>query len=84
MSSSEVAESSEAAAAPQQQQQQEGAAPARPSGWQILRSILFQMVIFYLITSFFRRQSPPTAPDGTPIKDAQNLFPSGQEMVDPY
>ena len=58
-------------------------APAGRSGWQMLRSILFQMVIFYFITSFFRgRQQPaPVSPEGRHPAAGRNLFPKGQDMV---
>lgn len=67
-------------ATPQGQQQQQQAAP--PSKWQILRSLMFQMAIFYFVTSFFRKQSAPTQtqPDGSPIKPGFNTFPNLQEM----
>ena len=62
--------------------QQAGAGGGR-SGWQMLRSILFQMVIFYFITSFFRgrQQPPPADPEGKHPAAGINLFPKGQEMV---
>lgn len=69
------------------QGQVEGQAQAgtggRRSGWQLLRSILFQMVIFYFITSFFRgrQQPPPVDPEGRHPAAGGNLFPTGQEMV---
>ena len=55
----------------------------RRSGWGILKSILFQMVIFYVITSFFRgrRQQPVQPPDGSGLVPGVNLFTKGQEMV---
>ena len=58
-------------------------AQAGRSGWQMLRSILFQMVIFYFITSFFRgRQQPaPVSPEGRHPAAGRNLFPKGQDMV---
>ena len=65
-------------------QQAAGAGGGR-TGWQVLRSILFQMVIFYFITSFFRgRQQPPPQPTdvgGRHPAAGGNLFPKGQEMV---
>ena len=55
------------------------------SGWQMLRTILFQMVVFYFISSFFRgRQQPATpVPDGAGRHPAAggNLFPKDQNMV---
>ena len=66
----------------QGQGEQAGAGGGR-TGWQLLRSILFQMVIFYFITSFFRgrQQSPPAQPEGAHPAVGTNLFPKGQEMV---
>ena len=62
--------------------QQQPPAQQRRSGWDMLRTILFQMVIFYFITSFFRgRQTPPTNPDGSTSLAGANLFPSGLELV---
>lgn len=58
----------------QQQQQQ------RASGWQLFRTFAFQMLIFYLITSYFRSGKQQTGPDGEPIIPAVNIFPPGQEM----
>ena len=68
-----------------QGQAQAGAGGGR-SGWQMLRSILFQMVIFYFITSFFRgrQQPPPADPEGRHPAAGANLFPKGQEMVGPH
>jgi hypothetical protein len=65
----------------QGQAQAAGAGGGR-SGWQMLRSILFQMVIFYFITSFFRgrQQPPPADPEGRHPAAGANLFPKGQEM----
>lgn len=65
-----------------QAQQADGTAGGR-TGWQLLRSILFQMVIFYFITSFFRgRQQPaPVDKDGRHPAAGRNLFPKGQDMV---
>ena len=60
----------------EQQQQQQAA-----SGWQLFRTFAFQMLIFYLITSYFRSGKQPTGPDGEPIIPAVNIFPPGQEMV---
>eukprot|EP00731_Ephydatia_muelleri_P027384 Em0019g257a len=67
-------------AAAQGQQPPQQAAPA--SKWHILRSLLFQMAIFYFVTSFFRKQSAPTQtqPDGSPVKPGFNTFPNLQEM----
>lgn len=65
--------------------QQQGQAQQR-SWLDIARSIIFQMVIFYFITSYFRgNKTPPpeaTSPDGKPLPSAGiNLFSKGQEMV---
>ena len=60
---------------PQQQQQ-------RRSGWDMLRTVLFQIMIFYFISSFFRgRQTPPQNPDGTTPLAGSNLFNPGLELV---
>lgn len=82
---SESPQQAAAAAAPQQQadqQQQQQQQQARPGWFQIARSILFQMVIFYFITSFFRgSKTPPDSPEGAPGGGVgHNLFPGGQEM----
>ena len=62
--------------APQQPQQQ------RRSGWDMLRTVLFQIMIFYFISSFFRgRQTPPQNPDGTTPLAGSNLFTPGLELV---
>ena len=62
---------------PQQQQQQ-----PRRSGWDMLRTVLFQVMIFYFISSFFRgRQTPPQNPDGTMPLAGSNLFTPGLELV---
>lgn len=67
------------------QGQAEGQAQAGAGGgrWQLLRSILFQVVIFYFITSFFRgrQQAPPATHQGRHPAAGGNLFPPGQEMV---
>lgn len=67
------------------QGQGEGQAQAGAGGgrWQLLRSILFQVVIFYFITSFFRgrQQSPPANTMGRHPAAGGNLFPPGQDMV---
>ena len=60
----------------QQQPQQ------RRTWWDTFRSILFQMVIFYFISSFFRgRQTPPTNPDGTVSVAGFNLFGKDDKLV---
>lgn len=55
------------------------------TGWQMLRSILFQILIFYVVTSFFRgrqqSQQPATTPGGAHPFAGTNLFPKGQELV---
>ena len=88
-----VADSGEEAAVASQDGPAEGegeGAPAQPAqqqqgrgGWQMVRSIVVQMVIFYFITSFFRgrQQAPATAPDGSTVAPGANLFASGQPMV---
>ena len=68
------------------QAQEVGQAQANVGGrswWQVFRSILIQLVIFYFITSFFRgrRQQTPVAPEGRHPAAGGNLFPKGQEMV---
>jgi hypothetical protein len=61
--------------------------PAQPpqqrrSGWDMLRTVLFQIMIFYFITSFFRgRQTPPANSDGTMPLAGSNLFTPGLELV---
>ena len=62
--------------------QQQPQAQQRRSGWDMLKTVLFQIMIFYFISSFFRgRKTPPTNPDGsTPLAGA-NLFSSGLELV---
>ena len=67
--------------------QGEGQTPQQPqqprrSGWDMLRTILFQVMIFYFISSFFRgRQTPPQNPDGTTSLAGSNLFTPGLELV---
>ena len=67
----------------QDQQQQQ---PAGRSWLDIAKSFMFQMVIFYFITSYFRgNKTPPpdtTGPDGKPLPSVgTNLFSKGQELV---
>ncbi len=62
--------------APQEQPQPQGR-----GGWQVVRSIVIQMVIFYFITSFFRGKQQPQTPDGTPVGVSTNLFKRGEDMV---
>jgi len=53
---------------------------AQQRGWgATLRAILFQMMIFYAISSFFR-SSRPNKGDGV-ATPGKNMFPRGQEMV---
>lgn len=71
-----------AAAAPEGGQ---GVQPQR-SWLDIARSIIFQMVIFYFISSYFRgSKTPPPetkGPDGEPLPlTGINLFSKGQELV---
>ena len=84
MSSQESGDRGQVPASPQEgagQQQQQQAQP-RPSWWQIGRSVLFQIMIFYFISSFLRgRQQPSQTPDGAPPTAGHNLFPRGQKMV---
>lgn len=49
----------------------------------MLRGIAFQLVLFYLITSYFRggSKTATTDSDGSPIEPADNLFPFGQDAV---
>lgn len=57
-------------------------APQRPSGWQTIKSLLFQMLLFYLITSYFRGgKQPAKGPDGQPVVAASNIFSNGDQMV---
>lgn len=87
---------SEVAALPQGQQVQDGGQPAQDGaqqdqqpaqrGWgNMFRSFLFQMVVFYFITSYFRGSKTPEVtegPDGEPLPLAGiNLFMKGQELV---
>ena len=59
------------------------AATQRPSGWQTMKGIAFQMLIFYLVTSYFRGGSkqPAKGPDGEVVSPATNIFSPGEEMV---
>lgn len=68
-----------AAASPEGEQQQ----PAqRRTGWDIFKSILIQIVIFYFISSFFRgRQAPLTNPDGSAPVAGFNLFAKDDKLV---
>jgi hypothetical protein len=66
---------------------QPGPAPAQQRSWlDIARSLVFQMVIFYFISSYFRGSKtpppPPEGPDGKPLDMAGlNLFGKGQDLV---
>jgi len=55
----------------------------RRTGWDTLKSILFQLVIFYFVSSFFRSKSPPpqTNPDGSPSMAGRNLFEKDEKLV---
>ena len=57
--------------------------PQRTSGWQMMKSLGFQMLLFYLITSYFRggKQPATNGPDGEVVVPGLNLYPIGQEMV---
>ncbi len=69
---------------PDQQQQ-----PAARSWLDIAKSIIFQMVIFYLISSYFKGgKTPPPGEGGKdeegnplPPVSGTNLFHKGQELV---
>ena len=63
--------------------EQAAAAGGGRTGWQTLRSVLFQLVVFYFIMSFFRgrQQQPPPDPEGRHPAAGGNLFPKGQDMV---
>ena len=67
-----------------QAQPQAGGGGGR-SGWQMLRTILFQMVVFYFISSFFRGRQQPAVPvpddAGRHPAAGGNLFPKDQDMV---
>ena len=62
----------------QGEQQQQGS-----SRWQMMKSLGFQMLLFYLITSYFRggNKQPTNGPDGEVVVPGLNLYPIGQEMV---
>ena len=68
-----------------QAQGEQGQAPAAGrTWWQLLRSVLFQMVVFYFIMNFFRgrqQQAPPVSPEGHHPSAGTNLFPTGQQTV---
>ena len=50
-------------------------------GWgATIRAMLFQMLIFYAISSFFRSSRSPTS-DGHVTSPGKNMFPRGQDMV---
>ena len=73
-----MAEAGTDTVAPQGEQQ----GPQRAGGWQILKTLAFQMLFFYLITSYFRRGGKDTAgPDGQPIPPAINTFSFGERAV---
>lgn len=49
---------------------------------QMLKGLLFQMLIIYFITSFFRGGNKQAqTEDGKPVVAARNLFPNDQKMV---
>lgn len=53
---------------------------AQRRGWgATLRAMLFQMLIFYAITSFFRSSRPNNG--GGVASPGKNMFPRGQDMV---
>ena len=54
---------------------------AQQRGWgATLRAMLFQMLIFYAISSFFRSSRPPSS-GGQVAAPGKNMFSRGQEMV---
>ncbi len=63
----------------------EGPAPAPVrTGWDTLKSILFQVVIFYFISSYFRGGKSPPSPtnqDGSPSLVGRNLFEKDDKLV---
>lgn len=65
--------------------EQQGQPQAQQRSWMgIARSIMFQMVIFYFISSYFRgsKTPPPEGQDGKPLEMAGvNLFNKRQELV---
>lgn len=46
-----------------------------------LRAMLFQMLIFYAISSFFRSSRSPSSDGGHVLPPGKNMFPRGQHMV---
>ena len=82
---------SEVAAPTEGQQIENGAQPEQQQPPQrswggMLKSIIFQMVIFYFISSYFRGSKTPAedvkGPDGKPLPLAGiNLFRKGQKLV---
>jgi len=61
-------------------------APQQQRSWgSVLKSFMFQMVIFYFISSYFRGKTPsepPKGPDGEPLLSAGlNLFNKGEKLV---
>lgn len=60
-----------------------GAPAAQQQTWgQMLKGLLFQMLIIYFITSFFRGgNKQPQTEDGKPAVAARNLFPNNEKMV---
>ena len=82
MSSQGSGDQEQVPASPQEGAGQQQRVQPRPSWWQIGRSVLFQIMIFYFISSFLRgRQQPQQTPDGAPPTVGHNLFPKGQKMV---
>ncbi len=57
--------------------------PQRSSGWQTMKTIGFQMLLFYLITSYFRggNKEPVKGPDGEVVTPAMNIFSPGEKMA---
>ncbi|XP_052697310.1 putative lipid scramblase CLPTM1 [Crassostrea angulata] len=56
---------------------------ARPGVWATVKSLIFRMLIIYMISSFFRRGTPPAnQSDGSGGKsiNSQNIYPKGMKM----
>lgn len=48
---------------------------------QLLKSVMFQMLIIYFITSFFRGRQAPQSGEDVAAVAAVNLFPNDEKMV---
>ncbi|OCT67779.1 cleft lip and palate transmembrane protein 1 homolog isoform X1 [Xenopus laevis] len=69
---------SEAAVPPEQQNQQQQQQPPPPNAWQVIKGVLFRILIIWAISSWFRRGSTPqdpATPTGAPRPPSRNLFP---------